>query len=282
MTIRLDEDELLVLADHNLAEFNKVAALWDRAGEVAIRDDIQLVASGTRFPAGGFNCLHARGPAPDAARARSWLAQAFAFYQTRERGFSVYTRAHCDAELAAACAGVGMQAMAGSPGMVLDASVSEAVLPTGVRIERVLDASGLADYAAVAAPAFAMMALPETVTETVFSDAQRVLSPELSLHVAFLAGQPVATALSLLSHGIAGLYWIGTRPDMQRRGLADAITRRASNAAFERGAARVILQASPFGAPVYRRIGYREITSYPWFFMTSKQLASRSLPGSGS
>ena len=69
----------------------------------------------------------------------------------------------------------------------------------------------------------------------------------------------------LFSHGIAGLYWVGTVPESRGRGLGAAVTRTLANHAFERGARAVVLQASPAGEPVYRTLGFREITRYPWF-----------------
>jgi len=48
-------------------------------------------------------------------------------------------------------------------------------------------------------------------------------------------------------------------------GLAEACVRAVANVAFRRGAPVVVLQASKFGAPVYRRMGFTEITSYPWY-----------------
>ena len=120
-----------------------------------------------------------------------------------------------------------------------------------------------------------MMALPSAVSTAFFVNAERILTPDLSAYVAYQDGVPAATVICLASHGIAGLYWVATRPDLQRRGLADAITRHACNAAFDAGAGCVILQASPFGDPVYRRIGFREIARYAWFFVTREKLAAR-------
>jgi ribosomal protein S18 acetylase RimI-like enzyme len=266
------DEQLLQLADRNLAEFTKVQALWTLAGEVVAADDVQLVASETRFPVGMFNCMVPVGPPPDSARARAWLERARAFFAARDRGFTAYVRGTRDAALADACTALGMSAMPASPGMVLDAPLPESPLP-GVRIARVADAQGVADLIAVVAPAYAMLSMPEPVTQNIFSDARRVLTPEIALYVAYLDGAPAATAISLLSHGIAGIYWVATRPDSQRRGLGDAVTRRAGNDALGRGAACVVLQASKFGEPVYRRMGYREITRYGWMFMSRTQLA---------
>jgi ribosomal protein S18 acetylase RimI-like enzyme len=264
---------LLSVADRNLAEFAKVQALWSCGGEVVASDDLQLAASQTRFPAGMSNSAMPVGPSPDAPQASAWLMRARAFFAARERGFTVYAREERDAALVEACRALGMQAMDSSPGMVLDAAVPEPAPAPGVRIARVTDATGVADFVSVAAPAYALLAMPEAVTRAIFAQPERMRNPELALLVAYLDGVPAATAISLLSHGIAGLYWVATRPELQRRGLADAITRRASNDAFARGAGCVVLQASKFGEPVYRRMGFREVTRYRWRFMTRAQAA---------
>jgi ribosomal protein S18 acetylase RimI-like enzyme len=213
------------------------------------------------------------------AHARDWLGRARAFFAARGRGFTVYVREDRDAALAAACVEREMQPMHGSPGMVLDAKVPEKPLPAGTRIERIHDAAGLSDFVRVATPAYEMMSLPPGIAAAIFADARRVLTPDLAAYVAYVDGVPAATVLSLASHGIAGLYWVATHPDLQRRGLADAITRRASNAAFDAGAACVILQATRFGEPVYRRIGFREIARYAWYFVTRSQLETRGIVG---
>jgi ribosomal protein S18 acetylase RimI-like enzyme len=264
----LSPEAVMDLAACNMTEFAKTAALWDARGEVQIADDVQFVASGTRFPAGFFNCVQALGAGPDRQRSQAWLDRAVDYYAERERGFCVCTRGERDRSLADACEARKMRGFDGGPGMVLDAPVEPLSQPADLRIDLVTDVKGVADFVAVAAPAYEMLSLPAAVTREVFADAERILSSAVALYVAYLADQPAATGLSLASHGIAGLYWIATRGDLQRRGLADALTRRASNDAFERGAARVILQASPDGEPVYRRIGFRSVTRYARFFVT--------------
>ena len=49
------------------------------------------------------------------------------------------------------------------------------------------------------------------------------------------------------------------------RGLAALVTRAAGNAGFDLGARLASLQASPMGEPVYRRMGYETIGSYPYW-----------------
>lgn len=264
----------LELADRNLAEFARLGALWDRRGEIEVGDDLQLVASGTRFPAGMFNSAQALGADPDAERARAWLVRAARYFVARERGFSVYVRGERDEALAQVCADAGLVLGGAPPGMLLSAALPESELPAGTRIERVRDARGLADYAAVAGAGFALHGMPDSVAHRIFADAERVLTPELSAYVAYLGERPASCAICTLSHGIAGLYWIATHPEAQRRGLGAAITRHASNAAFAAGAGAVILQASSHGEPVYRRLGFQPITAYRWYF-ASAELAAK-------
>jgi ribosomal protein S18 acetylase RimI-like enzyme len=273
-TAALSARDWAELADRNLAEMARASALWDPRGEVEVRDDFQLVASGTRFPAGQFNAAQALRAAPDAERARAWLARALAFYTARGRGFSVYVRGERDAALRDACLALGMVEGGAPPGMLLVARLPERELPPGCRIERISDARGLLDFAAVAGKGFALHGMPENVAGKVFANPERVLSPELACYVAYLGERPASTALYLMSHGIAGLYWIATHPELHRGGLGSAITRHASNAAFDAGAAAVILQASTHGEPVYRRLGFQHIADYRWYFMTTNQLAA--------
>ena len=69
----------------------------------------------------------------------------------------------------------------------------------------------------------------------------------------------------IVTHGVAGVYWVGTAPGARGRGLAELCTRAAGNAGFDLGARVAALQASVMGEPVYRRMGYVEVTRYPSF-----------------
>jgi len=75
--------------------------------------------------------------------------------------------------------------------------------------------------------------------------------------VAYRDTHPASTALTIFSGEGAGVYWVGTANDARRRGLGELCTRLATNAGFARGAKVVTLQASPFGEPIYKRLGYR-------------------------
>jgi ribosomal protein S18 acetylase RimI-like enzyme len=79
-----------------------------------------------------------------------------------------------------------------------------------------------------------------------------------SFYMACLQGKPVASSMLFLHGGIAGLYWIGTRPEARRQGIATALTAHTLRQAQQAGATLAVLQASDMGQPIYRTLGFRE------------------------
>lgn len=75
-------------------------------------------------------------------------------------------------------------------------------------------------------------------------------------HLGSLDGQPVATCTTFLHGGVAGLYTICTVPEARGRGIGGAITQLALHHAGALGYRVSVLQATPMGLPVYRRLGY--------------------------
>jgi ribosomal protein S18 acetylase RimI-like enzyme len=132
-------------------------------------------------------------------------------------------------------------------------------LPDGVEIRLVTDAAGVADYADVVGPAYVSLGSPEDVTRTHFSGPSALMTPHVHSAVAYLDGAPVSVAQILLSHGIAGVYWVGSLEAARGRGIAEAVTRHVTNLGFDLGAANVQLQASSMGEPIYRRMGYENL-----------------------
>ena len=65
--------------------------------------------------------------------------------------------------------------------------------------------------------------------------------------------------MTLVSHRIAGVFYVATVEHARRRGLGDALTRMAARAGFELGAAAAWLGASEMGAALYRRIGFQDL-----------------------
>ena len=85
--------------------------------------------------------------------------------------------------------------------------------------------------------------------------------PHIAAFVAYLDAEPVACAMTLVSHRVAGVFYVATVEHARRRGLGDALTRTAARAGFDMGADLAWLGASEMGAGLYRRIGFEELGS---------------------
>ena len=78
------------------------------------------------------------------------------------------------------------------------------------------------------------------------------------LYVALLNDRPVATAMTVLGDGVAGLYHLGTVADVRGRGIGTAVTAVPLHDARTLGCRIGALQTTSMGYSVYHRIGFRE------------------------
>jgi len=260
----MQERELIELADLNLFEAAREMARWSADSEISEAFDLLLIAGADPFPVGYANAAFAV-TASEPSAPQLVIEDARRFFSERKRGYTLWTRSHLDAALQAAAAEAGLTRVADTPGMALSAPTPDLPLAPGVTFDFVEDSAGARDFAGVAVRAYATVGMPIEASSQLFATPERMLRPHLIASVARWDGEPVSAALAILSHGIAGIYWVGTAPSHRCRGLGEACTRAVGNAAFARGAASVVLQASRQGEPIYRRMGYREITRYVWY-----------------
>ncbi len=264
----MNDSDLLRLADLNRTEYWCDGLNWIPGTEVFKYQDDVFINSAVDFPACNVAFNLSVGPAEDA---EGFLSRTKDFFEKRKPAFSLLLRGHDDRTIISRCQELKMPMISNNAGMVLDEPVKGKGLPDGAELRWVEDAHELESFKQVAAEAFHDLGLPPTITEKYFALAGRALSPYTLWAVVYYQGEPASVAMALLSHGIAGIYWVGTTKKARRLGLAEQCTTEVSNASFSLGARKVILQASQFGEPVYRRIGYREITRYPWFICSGKQ-----------
>jgi GNAT superfamily N-acetyltransferase len=82
-------------------------------------------------------------------------------------------------------------------------------------------------------------------------------SPQ-KLFIAYFKGKPVATSLLFTYNNSAGIYYVSTLPAYRNKGFGLMITQAAMQSAKKSGFKNVILQATPMGAKVYIRAGFKE------------------------
>jgi GNAT superfamily N-acetyltransferase len=246
----------------NLLEFARENARWAARHTVVEEDGVLRFAGDTDWPA--FNNGVFR--TDDRVDAGSVLERARKFFHARGRGYTLWTRATAvDTDLADAARAAGHGKLFDYPQMICRARLATRPLPDPLEIRRASDATGVADFAGVNARAYTAYGTPEEATRSNFGRPQAVLAPHIASFVGYLDGEPVSTAQTLLSHGIAGIFWVGTVEAARGKGLAEALTRVATNWGFDAGAANVQLQASPMGEAIYRRMGYEDLYRYDFF-----------------
>ncbi len=87
--------------------------------------------------------------------------------------------------------------------------------------------------------------------------------PTFTVFVGELDGEAVATSMlaTTADVGLAGIYSVATRVAHQGRGFGTALTAAAVSAAAQQGYDTAVLEPSPSGAPMYRRMGFEPVTS---------------------
>ena len=134
--------------------------------------------------------------------------------------------------------------------------------PPGLQVRRVRDDQGRRDYLEVTAEAYATFQQPREMTEETFAALESLRAPHIQGFVGYLDGAPVAAAALYLTHGVAGIGWVGTVSAHRGHRYAEAVTWAAVREGFKRGAIFANLQASPLGRPVYERMGFITPTRY--------------------
>jgi ribosomal protein S18 acetylase RimI-like enzyme len=242
------------LADANLLEAIREHARWQEPSEVVEDEGVLMMAGANAFPAAFRNCVARTSAATPAGRV---LERAREFFGRLGRGFTVFVREKRDGPIEELLRASGLAPAGETPCMVVEAPVAEPGVPQSVRVERFSDERHVRDAAEVSAEAYQAIKLAPEEARVYFCKPAGLLSRCVIGFVVYQDERPVSTALTILSGEGAGVYWVGTRPSAQRRGLGELCTALATNAGFAAGARIVTLQATAFGEPVYRRLGYR-------------------------
>jgi GNAT superfamily N-acetyltransferase len=131
----------------------------------------------------------------------------------------------------------------------------------GFELRRVDTAEDAADYWKVAASACASIGFPPEVFAH-YENAEDLIADRIAAFLARRDDRPVGIAMTIVDHGVAGIYWVSCTEEPRGRGLGWSVTAAAVKAGFEMGAELASLQASPMGESLYRRMGFETIYDY--------------------
>jgi ribosomal protein S18 acetylase RimI-like enzyme len=195
-------------------------------------------------------------PAVDGAAV---VARATEFFAAEPTGFIIVVRGPDDEDIERAALARGFRAGWTERPMALTGPPSPGTVPAEVEVRVVADRAAVVDYGRVVALANDDAGERERAP-LLFHD-ETIIAPHIAAFVAYLADEPVACAMTLVSHRIAGVFYVATVEHARRRGLGDALTRMAARAGFDMGADAAWLGASELGAALYRRIGFEDLGS---------------------
>ncbi len=195
--------------------------------------------------------------------ADEFVARAKEFFTARGRGFSVWARGGQaeDRDLVAAAEAAGLQLVYAMPEMTLGEKLEPPELPSGVELRRLTKVEQAPDFWRVAIASYGSIGFPPEVF-TGYTNHAGLLAENVVAFLALLDGEPVGIAMTMVSHGVAGIYWVGSLEQARGKGIGRAVTVGATNAGFDLGADVASLQASPMGKPIYEAMGYETAFEY--------------------
>ncbi len=162
------------------------------------------------------------------------VARATQFFAAEPDGFLVLVRRPDDEDIERAAVAQGFRPGWTERPMALTAAPPLRAVPDDIVVRLVADERGVVDYGRVVALANDDPGERERAP-LLFHDST-ILAPHIAAFVAYLGTEPVACAMTLLSHRVAGVFYVATVEHARRRGLGDALTRMAACAGFEMGA----------------------------------------------
>jgi GNAT superfamily N-acetyltransferase len=199
----------------------------------------------------------------DEVDAAEFVARAKEFFTTRERGFSIWVRGGQaeDRDLVAAAEAAGFQPVYEMPEMTLGEKLEAPKLPPGAELRKLTELDQATDFWRVATTSYASIGFPPEVFAG-YTNHAGLLAENVVAFLALLDGEPVGIAMTIVSHGVAGIYWVGSLEQARGKGIGRAVTVAATNAGFDLGADLASLQASPMGKPIYLELGYETAFEY--------------------
>jgi len=239
----------------NLRESFRIIAASRSAGELRELEGVSIAAAGATFPM--FNTAFLSSPVATERELKQrilvsidhfgergqewayWVCEDWMESPVRRRSRRVFEN-H------------GLRLATELPGMIAGSIAPPLRLLPPIEVRRVSAESGRDAFCDVGSVCFHV---PITWFREVF-DGRDVWDRFISF-VGYVNGEPVSTTSVVAGGGVLGVYNVGTLPEFQRRGYGEAVMRHALQEVGS-GTERIILQSTPAGLRLYKRMGFRE------------------------
>lgn len=216
-------------------------------------------SSGLDYPV--FNATVLSEPVPTAELATA-LGRAEAFYRDHGVKWSCWldeamVESPSGLDVPRLLESLGLRWLAEHEGMIADSIKPDRRGLPPIDVRPVATAAARADFVRVCSQVFL---LPDLTAGDIYGS-PAFWAGQMRGWVGYDANQPVCIAVTAVAGESIGLYSVATMPTHRRRGFGESITRHAlASAAADCGLERSILQSTPAGRSLYRRMGYHSRT----------------------
>jgi len=246
--------------EENLRESFRVLAAGRACGDVVELPGLTIASLGAKFQM--FNAAFLSAPATQ-ADFEERVSTARQYFEARGLSWALWI---CEdwldrslrRRVSSTCHRQGLRLSSEMPGMVAGA-LTEPQRPLPQLDIRPLNAEGvLRDFRGIGSVCFHV---PLDWFSEVFDEQMPAVRSRFRCWVGYAEGMPVATAASVASDGVVGLYNVATAPEYRGRGVAEAITRHAVEESLAPiGLRPLVLQSTSRGLRLYERLGFRAVT----------------------
>ena len=244
----MDKEGMLATVDLGYVELYREMLRRGGPGICVDKDGMMLVA--------GVNLtVRAAMRTDPTLPAREFLGRIETFFLERKMDHHIVTRTPHDADIDDLLRDAGFEPDYVESVMCLQRKPEAAQVPTHGSVKEVRDARGAKDFATAVCAAFG----EPGIADAVITGPQSVVAPHIRAFVGSLSDEPVATALTMLHAGAAGVFWVGTVDGARHHGFGSALVRTAARAAFDMGARFVWVGSTRMGMPVYHEAGFTEL-----------------------
>jgi ribosomal protein S18 acetylase RimI-like enzyme len=153
----------------------------------------------------------------------------------------------------------GLKYQLSAPGMIVNlSSIVKPPQPPNLVIEQVTNEAQFEEWFYSVSTSFDMQ--PQVVDAFRQMYLEQGFGPEIpwQLLIGRIEGVTVAASRLFCAAGVAGIYHVSTIPEARRRGYGAAMTYAACQTGQKLGYQVAVLVAAPFGAGIYRRMGFHE------------------------
>ncbi|MBN9659842.1 MAG: GNAT family N-acetyltransferase [Acidobacteria bacterium] len=181
-----------------------------------------------------------------------WVCEDFLGARTARRILKIFENA-------------GLVCIAESPGMETEEMVAPRRELPQLEYRRVEDRTTRSDFSRVVSQCFH---IPTAIAQRIYESNEPWHAP-LEIWLGYFDGYAVTSTAVIEAAGALGIYSVATLPPWRGRGMGEAIMRHAVGDLRQRGVrGPLVLQSSPAGLDLYRRLGFRRTTRYSVFATT--------------